>query len=93
MAIKHFGGIGQAIKAAGDLPKAPAMSHFRVFEQPEDVIAAMAIKRRYKIDAEHINLPQHSGYDAHEDYRGISLTKWSTRYFGSYAEALKAAKV
>jgi hypothetical protein len=91
MAIKHFGGIGQAITAAGDLPKTPAMSHFRVFKQPEDVIAA--IKRRYEIDPEHIHLSQHSGYDAHEDYRGISLTKWSIRYFGSYAEALKAAKV
>ena len=91
MGIKHFGGIGQAIKAAGDLAKTPAMSHFRVFKEPEDVIAA--IKRRYKIDPEHIHLSQHSGYDAHEEYRGISLTKWSIRYFGSYAEALKAAKV
>lgn len=26
MAIKHFGGIGQAIKAAGDLPNTPATS-------------------------------------------------------------------
>ena len=91
MAIKHFGGLGQATKAAGDLPSDLPSHHLRVFKGPDDVIAA--IKRRYEIDPEHVHLPQHTGYAAHENFRGIMLNKWCVRYFGSYAEALKAAKV
>lgn len=91
MVLKHFQNSGKACKAAGNLPIQEASFHLRHFKSAEDVIAV--IQKRYTLNPLKIGSPGYLGYYDMDGFSHTFFVKWAKRYFGSYENALKAAKV